>query len=144
MNDNVLERYFTDRKVDHPHLAGVTAHEESDSHDLGCFGVLRGTSERSIMLEMRKRDGSVTAIGYAWLERIEFDPSEGIRLFAAGLEITVAGRNLNKEVRPNLRLFEALTRHRVPWLCEMGDSAILQAAETATLIESIQWKTRTR
>jgi hypothetical protein len=139
MSDKVLERFSMSRKAD-SHLAGVIGQEESDSHDLGCFGVLRGASERSVMLELRKRDGNITAIGYAWLERIEFDPSEGIRLFAAGQEFTVAGRNLNKEVRPNLRLFEALTRHRVPWLREAENADGMVTPESATVIESISWK----
>jgi hypothetical protein len=143
MNDKVLERFATSR-LPEPHLAAFAGKEEGDTHDLGHFGILRGTSERSIMLELRKRDGNIMALGCAWLERVEFDPSEGIRLFAAGWEITIAGRNLNREVRPNVRLFEAITRHRVPWLREADQGEMIEAPEQATVIEMITWKPRTR
>lgn len=140
MNDKLLERFSAARKPE-PHLASVIAPEdESDTLDAGYFGVLRGTSERAVMIELRQRDGNIKAIGYAWLERMEFDPSEGITLFAAGWEITIAGRNLNREIRPNLRLFEALTRHRVPWVREAVEGEVMQTQESAAVIESIEWK----
>jgi hypothetical protein len=143
MSDEALERFWSGRELE-PHLAGVAPPIESDTEDLGCFGVLRGVAERAVALELRQRDGSIKAIGYAWIERYEYEPSEGIKLFASGTEIAIIGRNLNKEVRANLRLFEAIVRHRVPWLCEVDESAALQAPKTATLIESIQWKIRSR
>jgi hypothetical protein len=143
MNDKLSERFAPVRRPE-PHIVSVTGQEEGDTHDLGYFGVLRGTAERSVMLELRKCDGNIMAIGYAWLERIEFDPSEGIRLFAAHLEVVIAGRNLNREVRPNLRLFEALARHRVPWLREADEGEAMEAPQQATVIESIGWKSRTK
>lgn len=143
MSDDTLDRFWSGRELE-PHMAAVAAPIESDTDDLGCFGVLRGVAERAVALELRQRDGIIKAISYAWIERYEYDPSQGIKLFAAGTEVAIIGRNLNKEVRPNLRLFEAIVRHRVPWLCEIDDSATMQAPKTATVIESIQWKIRSR
>lgn len=79
---------------------------------------LRGMRERATMLELRKKDGNITAIGYAWIEKIEFDPSEGITIHALGQQVKIKGRNLNAEVRPGVSLFQGLTRHRVPWIQE--------------------------
>jgi hypothetical protein len=139
MDDKVLDRFSVARKTE-PHIVSVTAQDDAESLDLGYFGVLRGTAERSVMLELRQRDGNILAIGYAWLERVEFDPSHGIKLHAAGQEITIAGRNLNKEVRPNVRLFESLVRHRVPWLREADHGELMQSPESATVIEAIAWQ----
>lgn len=143
MNDKVLERFSVARKPE-PHLANVMGPEEFETLDAGFFGVLRGTSERAVMLELRKCDGSIMAFAYAWLERSSFNPSDGITLFCGAWEITIAGRNLNREVRPNVRLFEAINRHRVPWLREADEADAMQAPESATVIESIDWKMRTR
>lgn len=138
MNDKVLERFSSNRKYEA--AMPPAAEDAADPHDLGFFGVLRGTSERAVMLELRQRTGNIMAIGYSWLERIEFDPSHGIKLFAAGWEITISGQNLNEEVRPNLRLFEAITRHRVPWIREADEDEAMQSPEQATVIDGIGWK----
>jgi len=96
------------------------ANEADEMEDFGAFGWLRGARERAIMLELRKRDGNIVAIGYGWLERAEFDPSVGITLLVPGQRIVIRGRNLNAEVRPNVRLFEGITRQRVSWVREAG------------------------
>lgn len=70
------------------------------------------------MLELRKRGGNIIAVGYGWLERVEFDPSVGITLLVPGQKILIRGQNLNAEIRPNVRLFEGITRHRVAWVRE--------------------------
>lgn len=107
--------------------------------DLGSFGWLRGIRDRAIMLELRKKTGSIVAIGYSWLERVEFDPSEGITLCALGQKIHIRGRNLNAEVRPMVRLFEGVARQRVPWVREATRHEPLGLGQTAVLIESIEW-----
>ena len=61
---------------------------------------MRGVRDRAIMLELRRKNGNVLAIGYGWLERAEFDPSEGITLHLVGQKIRIKGRNLNDEARP--------------------------------------------
>lgn len=111
---------------------------ESDAEgtdDFGAFGWLRGTKERAVMLELRKKTGAILAVGYSWIEFIEFDPSDGITLWIPGRKVRIQGRNLNMPAdpeRPNVRLFEGLTRHRVPWVQE------LEASTTAlTSVEKI-------
>ncbi len=58
----------------------------------------------------------------AWLDLASFDPSEGITLGFGGRKVTIRGRNLQAEVRPNVRLFQALVRQRVPWLQEADEN----------------------
>lgn len=131
-DDAMLSRYLGRSMPD------TDAGETEGSDDCRTFGWLRGVRDRATMLELRRKDGSITAIGYAWLERIEFDPSEGITLTISGQKIRIRGRNLNKEVRPSVRLFEGLTRHRVPWLREADRGADMQAGDHDTVIESIE------
>ena len=105
--------------------------------DVGCFGWLRGVRDRAIMLELRKRNGNILAVGYAWLERMEFDPSAGISLHLAGQRIVISGRNLNAQVASAARLFEGLTRHRVPWVREARRDELLTASDATCIVESI-------
>ena len=86
--------------------------------DLGCFGYLRGQRERAVMLQLRRRTGEMLAITYGFVERIGYDPSDGITLHLGSQLIRIRGTNLNAEVRPNVRLFEGLTRHRIGWIQE--------------------------
>lgn len=111
---------------------------ESEIDDLGVFGFLRGSRERATMLELRRRDGHVLAVGYGMFE-VEFNPSEGITLHFADRKITIKGRNLNSEAKPNIKLFEAICRHRTPWLREASEPEILAASEKAAIIDSIEW-----
>jgi hypothetical protein len=124
------------RRVEEP------ANEPADmegAEDLGSFGWLRGWRDRSVMLELRKRNGNSLAVDYGGME-IEFDPSEGITLHSlSGRTIHIKGRNLNAEVQPSKRLFDGLTRHRVPWIAEADRAQGLQADRDATVIESIDW-----
>lgn len=122
-----------------PHLAEFTNRQEGDCHNLGYFSVLRGMAERAVMLELRKRDGTIKAISYAWLAWADFDPSEGIKLYAGPWEVTITGSSLNREVRPNLRLFEAIGRHRVTWMREADSGEIIQAVDGVMVIEEIAW-----
>jgi hypothetical protein len=108
--------------------------------ELGAFGWLRGSRERAVMLELRRKDGSITALGYAWLERAEYDPSEGITLEFTGQTVRLVGRNLNAEVRPQLRLFDGVVRHRVPYLQEADEPTAMAAAKNATVIEKIEFE----
>jgi hypothetical protein len=113
---------------------------EPDAWDnLGCFGWLRGVRDRAPMLELRKKTGNILAVGYAWLERAEFDPSEGITLYLAGQRVHIKGRNLNHDARPLVRLFEGITRHKVPWIREATQADILAARADSCLIEAITW-----
>lgn len=138
MSDSaVLQRYVTGRDS---RLGIAAEHAEADAcDDLGAFGWLRGIRDRALMLELRRKDGSIVAIGYGWIERVAFDPSEGIMLSAGGQKIRIKGRNLNAEVRPSVRLFEGIARHRVPWVREADRSAAMEAEARATIIDSIEW-----
>lgn len=80
----------------------------------------------------------MSAFGYAWLERVDFDPSEGITLRFTGATVKIRGRNLNGERLPNVRLLAGIVRHRVPWIQEAGGAQLLQASKDATVIEEIQ------
>ncbi len=141
MSESILKRY-TGRTVES--LAEARAASESapmsdneNADDLGAFGHLRGLRDRAIMLELRKKDGSITAIGYGYVERAEYDPSEGITLHVLGQKIRLKGRNLNAEVRPAVRLFEGITRHKVAWVREADDRESMTAADGDTVIDAI-------
>ena len=138
MSDRELLSRFADRlETDRPTLEDRLEGEAWD--DLGAFGWLRGLRERSVMLELKRKDGYVLAIGYGWLERAEFDPSHGIALHVVGHTIRIRGRNLNAEIRPQVRLFEGLVRHRVPWIREASHGERLRTPEAACLIEAMEW-----
>ena len=106
------------------------------TEDCGCFGYLRGLRERAVMLELRKRNGNILAIAYSWIDRIEFNPSEGVTISAAGTTVRIRGQNLNAEVRPLVRLFELLARGRATWIGEGPGSAV---AANDCRVESLQW-----
>ena len=136
MSDNVLQKY-TGRSGAAGEAAEVS--DADGTEDLGAFGWLRGPRDRSIMLELRKRDGNIMAIGYGFIDKIALDPSEGISLHCGELTIHIRGRNLNAEVRPQVRLFQGLTRHRVSWLAEIGKTDQLRTATDAIVVQSIEW-----
>lgn len=137
MTDNLLQRYLH-RSPEQP--ATVVAPSEAETlDDLGAFGWLRGVRDRAAMLELRKKDGNILAVGYAWLDRVEFDPSIGITLHSGGQTIRLLGRHLNGELRPQVRLFQGICRHRVPWVQEADQLASLATNGTQTVIEKIEW-----
>lgn len=133
MNDRILDKYVNKSE-------DVAAEPEQEvTDDLGAFGFLRGARERATMLELRRKDGCIRAISYGWLEVANFDPSDGITLKVHGQTIRIKGRNLNVECRPEVRLFSAICRHRVPWLQEADEPARMEADKRAVVIESIEW-----
>lgn len=136
MSDSILDKYAARRpeEGDDSRLAPL---ETVD--DLGSFGWLRGIRDRAVMLELRKKDGNILAVGYGWLERADFNPSDGITLHVVGRSIRIRGRNLNAEVRSMVKLYEGLTRHRVPWVQEAGECEGMKADEKSPLIEKIEW-----
>jgi len=144
MTDSILKRY-TGRTVEslaenrRTADSGSGPPEDTDSpDDLGAFGILRGIRDRAIMLELRKKDGSITAIGYGYLERADYDPSEGITLHVLGRKIRLKGRNLNAEARPAFRLFEGITRHKVAWVREADHRESMTADDGETVIDAIE------
>lgn len=134
------ERSILQRYVAREEQPGGPASTDADgTDDLGAFGWLRGIRDRALMLELRKKDGNILAVGYGYLDHVEFDPSEGITLSVAGRKVRIKGRNLNSEARPLVRLFEGITRHRVPWIQEASAREPGETDDRATLIDSIQW-----
>lgn len=117
--------------------AGASRCDEDGPSDLGAFGWLRGQHDRAPMLELRKKDGNIIAFPYTWLERAQFDPSDGILLKFGVEKVKITGRNLNAEVRPNVRLFAGIVRHRVPWIQEADQAAAMEASREATVVETI-------
>ena len=119
-----------------------TLPERTDEFDViddhVAFGWLRGVKDRCYFIEFRKKDGSVTALSYMMLERVDYDASEGITLKFTTQTVKLIGRNLNSEVRPNVSLLNGILRNKVPWVHESGSSAMLAADKHATVIESIE------
>lgn len=133
MSDRVLAKYAS------LHSGGATEAEEGLVDDLGVFGWLRGVRDRAVMLELRKSPADILAVDYGGLE-IEFDASVGITILTmTARKIVIKGRNLNAEIRPNVRLFEGITRHRVPWIMISDRAARLQDDRNDIVIESITW-----
>lgn len=133
--DNSILRKYTRQEGD---PAGSNVVDLDATDDLGAFGFQRGVRDRCLMLELRQKNGNILALGYAWLHRIEFNPSEGIALWFSGQKVTIKGRNLNAEVRSTVRLFDGLLRHRVPWIREASQAEVMEAKPEACVIESIQ------
>jgi hypothetical protein len=131
-NTDLLDRHLPSR-TSLPSREG----EDDTLADLGAFGWLRGVRDRAVMLELRRKDGSSVALAYAWLERADFDPSDGIMLKFGGSTVKITGRNLNAEARPNIRLFAGIVRHRVPWIQEADRPMAMGAGREAVVIEAI-------
>ncbi len=140
-DSNLLQRYTRQVRPEAIEPASPLADLGLDpdaADDFACFGYLRGNRERALMLELRKRTGDVLAVGYGWIEQITFNPSEGITLHLGSQSIRILGTRLNAEVRPNVRLFEGLTRHRVSWVSEgVGTSIALPAGQPQ--VQEIAW-----
>ncbi|MGD9790594.1 MAG: hypothetical protein AB7Q00_12665 [Phycisphaerales bacterium] len=117
--------------------------ERDDSEDFGCFGWLRGVRDRAPMLELRKRDGRCLAVGYGWIERMEYDPDLGITLHLHGRSVRIQGHGLNLDLGPDrargVRLFEGLTRHRVSWVRELDRNPSPARVEIEIAVEQVNW-----
>jgi hypothetical protein len=133
MSDNVLQQ-FRGRVVSEPHSFAV---ESEGEDDMGEFAILRGVRDFARFLELRKTDGSVVAIGYSWLERIEYDGVHRMTLRFTNQVVNIVGRNLNAEIRPNVRLLDGLVRHRVTWIREFSERDALVADKRRLVIEEI-------
>ncbi len=130
-----LDKYFCRTKPTSP-----PAEDEQDAVDHLAFGWLRGMRETATMLEVRHQDGRISAFSYMVLGHAEFDPSEGITLYFSNLTLKIYGRNLNAELRPNVRLFNGIVRRRVPWIQVADEPSALNAPKDATVIEAVDLK----
>ena len=109
------------------------------TENLVAFGFLRGTRDRAEMLELRKKTGDIRAIGYAWIQKVDFDPSGMITLFVGDETIRIKGRNLNAVASQQISLLGGIIRHRVPWIAEADQSTALQADNNSVVVETIEW-----
>lgn len=132
MPDSLVDKYAR-----RPGSELLTPEPEALEADFGCFGWLRGVRERAICLELRKKDGRILALGYAWIDRMEYDPDRGITLHAGGTTVEIMGSGLNAEVRPGVTLVAGLIHHRVAWVSEVGDESQCHASSPPTYISSI-------
>jgi hypothetical protein len=70
---------------------------------------------------------------------VEFNPTEGITLHVHGEKIRIKGRNLNAEIRPEVRLFQGITRHRVAWVQETDRLNSMNKRDGVAFVEEICW-----
>lgn len=104
------------------------------------FGFLRGgTRERVEMLELRKKTGRILAVSYHAIERVEFDPSDGIILYALSRTIRIRGRSLNADWAANGQLFRGIVRHRVAWVREAETTEATAGSEGEAGVDVIEW-----
>ena len=133
---SLLERYVGHRP---PPFDSTAIVEEGEAEILGCFTLLRGTRERAVSLELRRRTGEILAIPYSYISRIDYAPAGGIRICCGNDTVHIRGSNLNREVRPRVTLFGGLARHAVPCVTEADRAASLQAPGDAVIVEAIEW-----
>jgi hypothetical protein len=133
MSDSVLQQ-FRGRVASEPPAFSVDGDLDDD---MGAFAILRGVRDFARFLELRKKDGSVVAIGYSWLERIEYDGGHRLTLRFTNQVVNIIGRNLNAEIRASVRLLDGLVRHRVPWVRESNEGDALVADKRSLVIENI-------
>lgn len=135
MSDSVLH-HLTER------LARKLPEQKDDDdfvEDHVAFGWQRGNArDRCYYLELRRQDGSIAALPYMMLERIDFDPSEGITLTFANQTVRIVGRNLNAEVRAGVTLLNGILRNKVPWVQESGQASAFAPGKNMTVIEAIK------
>jgi hypothetical protein len=137
MSDNSTIQKYASRVREFDADSAVASNPEG-AEDFGSFGFLRGTRDRAVMLELRKRTGTIRAIGYSWIQTVDFDPSDGITLYCGDACIQIKGRNLNAVASQQLSLVGAIVRHRVPWIVETNQRDLLQSGGD-TVIEAIEW-----
>lgn len=135
MSESMVEKYAKRSGG----IEAAMSEPDNDEADLGCFGWLRGARERAVSLELRKKDGRILAIGYSWIDHIEYDPDKGITLHTPDRTVQIVGSRLNTEVRPGVSLFGGLIRHRVAWLKESGRSGNFEIDDQSTAVEHISW-----
>jgi hypothetical protein len=140
MTDSVLSRFASSHvKPANQGTPSPTESEIEHATDCWAFGLLRGIRDRAVMIELRKKDGNVRALGYAWLGQADFDPSNGITLDFGRQKVRIRGRNLNQPSGSGGQLFDGICRHRVAWVREADELSAMKTGEHETLVEQIDW-----
>lgn len=137
MSGNSTIQKYASRFGEGPEAA--TPADAEGTEDLGAFGFLRGRTDRAEMLELRKKTGNIRAIPYGWIQKVDFDPSAGLTIYAGEEKIVIKGRNLNAIARQQTTLLGGIVRHRIPWISESDQSTTLQADKNAVIVEAIDW-----
>ena len=75
MSDRILPKYVGRNGAIAESLDLDAIGDAEDVESFDCFGWLRGMRERAVCLEFRQKSGSVLAIPYAYISRMEFQPS---------------------------------------------------------------------
>jgi hypothetical protein len=135
--NGTMQKYAT-RFSEDPDAGGSS--DVQGTEDMGTYGLLRGRTDRAEMLELRKKTGNIRAIAYGWIQKIDFDPSDGLTLHAGDETVRIKGRNLNAVARQQISLLGGIFRHRVPWISESDQSTTLQADKNSVVVESIEWE----
>ncbi len=104
MNEDVIGRHL-----------GRDVRKDGDTHP-ACFECRKATDLPLFSLDLRLQGGNRTQINYSYLESAELDLSGSIKLFASTHSITFSGRCLTP-------LYEAIGRHDVVWIKELGEFA---------------------
>jgi hypothetical protein len=125
LNDRILSRRTSPPTEDDP----------DSCDDCGAFGYLRGVRDRALMLDLKLKNGNREAFSYTLLERIQFDPSEGITLQYTGVSVKLRGRNLERLQTHGVALLEGLQRHRVPWIVESDELRSAAASDAVAVTE---------
>lgn len=131
----------TNKLLDRLQARRTTTNEDDDPdafEDCGTFGLLRGTKERAIMLNLKLKTGDEDAFAYALLERVTFQRSIGIGLRFPGIQVMLSGRHLHKPVGTGVSLLEALHRHRVPWISELDEVRSWTHADEVPIITRVE------
>ena len=115
---------------------GTAAHDldaDDDIQDCGVYGFLRGVHERALHLEFRRKNGTWTAPGYAWLLKPVYDADGAITLhYATGDRVLIRGRNL----RP---IFDRILRHQALWIAEQGQEWRSHGTDGLTVVYGIDY-----
>lgn len=99
-------------------LRHVARGENESVEEHPCYGTIRQNRERAVMLELRKRDGTIFAIPYQRIDQIQYSPSDGIRMLVNGIEIKITGQCLNSSGGGSASILNALVRQRLAWIAE--------------------------
>ncbi len=111
--------------------------DQDQIEDQGAYGLLRAPRERAIMLELRKKDGTIFAFPYSLIENIQFKSADVITIHASGREIRITGKNLNQSNQSRISLLNGLTRNRIVWVQEYSRTVASEPKNDAIQIELI-------
>ena len=89
----------------------------------------------SLRLVVLPKHSQCRTYPYAWRFPPKCNPSDRIALKFGSEEVKIIGRNLNAEIRPNVRLFCGIVRHRVPWIQEADRPTAIEAGRGAVVVE---------